>query len=93
MSSVPLLWEKLIMSTVTVDDQLYRRTIEVANARGMTVDEFISDILRRVVGQTVSQPIVIRRSSRNGLPVMIVNNTVPPINPGKVREMIEEEGF
>ncbi len=81
------------MSTVTVDDQLYRRTIEVAKAQGKTVDEFVSDALRQVVGQSPAQAAVVRGSNRNGLPVMVVSNTVPAIDPRKVRELMEEEGF
>jgi hypothetical protein len=81
------------MSTVIVDDQLYRRTIEMANAQGKTVEEFVSDALRQVVDQTVPRAAVVRRSSRNGLPVMVVSDTVPAVDPQKVRKSIEEEGF
>ena len=35
----------------------------------------------------------VRRTVRNGLPVMIVSGDTPPIDPAKVRQCLEEEGF
>jgi hypothetical protein len=31
--------------------------------------------------------------TKNGLPVMIVHGNVPPIDPARIRESLEEEGF
>jgi len=78
------------MSTVNVNDELFQQTIALAAAQGKTVDEFVSDTLRRAVGQAVPQSVVVRRSTRNELPVMLVNGTAPAIDPRKVRESIEE---
>jgi hypothetical protein len=81
------------MSTVSVDDQLYQKTVEVAIAQGKTVDEFVQETLEQAVAQTASNSEIVRRSTRNDLPVMIVGDTVPPIDPAMVREAIEEPGF
>jgi len=81
------------MSTVSVDDQLYRKTFEVAIAQGKTVDQFVQETLEQAVAQTASNSVGVRRSTRNDLPVMIVGDTAPPIDPAKVREAIEEQVF
>jgi len=81
------------MSTVSLDDQLYQKTVEVAIAQGKTVDEFVQETIEQAVAQTASNSEVVRRSTRNDLPVMIVGDTVSPIDPAKVRESIEEQGF
>lgn len=81
------------MSTVNLDETLYLRTIEVAESQGKTVDEFVSETLRRAVGQAAPRRVAVRRSTRNGLPVIVVNGTVSLIDLQKVRESIEEEGF
>ena len=81
------------MSSVHVDEQLFQQTVAIAAAQGKTVDQFVGETLQQVVGQAVPQAVVVRRSTRNGLPVMIVNGTVAAINPDKVRKSIEEDGF
>ena len=81
------------MSTVNVDETLYLRTIEVAKSQGKTVDAFISETLQQAVGQATPPAGIVRQSTRNGLPVMLVNGTAAAIDPQKVRESIEEEGF
>jgi hypothetical protein len=76
------------MSTLTVDDELYKRASEVAAAQGKTVDEFVGETLRQVLST-----VDIRRTIRNGLPVMVVGDDTPLIDPAKVRQCLEEEGF
>ena len=76
------------MSTLTVDDELYQQATEAAAAQGKTVDEFVGEALRQALAM-----VGIRRTVRNGLPVMVVRDDTPPINPAKVRQCLEEEGF
>jgi hypothetical protein len=76
------------MSTCTVDDELYQRAAEAAAAQGKTVDEFVGETLRKALSM-----VGVRRTVRNGLPVMIVSDDTPPIDPAKVRQCLEEEGF
>ena len=76
------------MSTLTVDDELYQRATEAAVAQGKTVDEFVGAALRRALSI-----VGVRRMVRNGLPVMIVSDDTPRIDPAKVRQGLEEEGF
>ena len=76
------------MSTLTVDDELYLRATEAAAAQGKTVDEFVGEALRKALAI-----IGIRRTVRNGLPVMVVSDDTPLIDPAKVRQCLEEEGF
>jgi hypothetical protein len=81
------------MSTVNVSDQLFQRTFEVAVAQGKTVDEFVAETLQQAVGGAASPVVVIGQTMRNDLPVMMVGEGVPRIDPAKIREAIEEEGF
>jgi hypothetical protein len=76
------------MSTFTIDDALYQRAIEAAAAQGKTVDEFVGEALRMALSM-----VSVRRTVRNGLPVMVVSNDMPVIDPAKVRQCIEEEVF
>ena len=76
------------MSTVTVDDKLYQQAREAAAAQGKTVDAFVDEALRQALSM-----VGIRRIVRNGLPVMVVSNDTPVIDPAKVRRCVEEEGF
>jgi hypothetical protein len=55
---------------------------------GKTVDEFVGEALRKALSM-----VGIRRTMRNGLPVMLVSDDIPPIDPAKVRQYLEEEGF
>ena len=82
------------MSTVNVDETLYLRTIEVAKSHGLSINEFVGETLRQAVEQAgTRKSVTAQRSTRNGLPVMDVNGYRLSINPRKVRESIEEEGF
>jgi hypothetical protein len=76
------------MSTLTIDDELYQRAIEAAAAQGKTVDTFVNEALRKALAM-----VGIRRTVRNGLPVMVISNDTPAIDPVKVRQCLEEEGF
>jgi hypothetical protein len=76
------------MSTLTIDDELYQRATEAAVAQGKTVDEFVGEALRQALSM-----VGVRRTVRNGLPVMIVSDDTLHIDPAKVRQCLEEEGF
>ena len=76
------------MSTVIVDDKLYQQAREAAAAQGKTVNEFVGEALRKALSM-----VGVRRTVRNGLPVMVVSNDTPVIDPAKVRQCLEEEGF
>jgi hypothetical protein len=76
------------MSTFTADDELYQRAIEVAAAQGKTVDEFVGEALRKALSM-----VGVRRRVCDGLPVMAVSDDTPRIDPAKVRQCLEEEGF
>jgi hypothetical protein len=76
------------MSTLTIDDALYQRATEAAAAQGKTVDEFVGEALRKALSM-----VGVWHTIRNGLPVMIVSHDTPPIDPAKVRQCLEEEGF
>jgi hypothetical protein len=76
------------VSMLTVDDELYQRATEAAAAQGKTVDEFVDEALRKALSM-----VGVRCTVRNGLPVMVVSDNTPPIDPSKVRQYLEEEGF
>jgi hypothetical protein len=76
------------MSTLPVDDQLFQRTIEVAASQGKSIEEFVDEALRKAVGGGCPQVKL-----RNGLPTMVVNGVAPAIDPRKVRQSLEEDGF
>ena len=76
------------MSTLTVDDDLYQQASEAAAAQGKTVDEFVGEALRQALSRSG-----VRRTVRNGLPVMIVLDGTPVIDPAKIRQHLEGEGF
>ena len=76
------------MSTLTINDELYQRATEAAAAQGKTVDAFVGEALRKALAM-----VGVRRTVRNGLPVMVVSADTPAIAPAKVRQCLEEEGF
>lgn len=76
------------MTTLNMDDALFRQAREVATERGESVDEFVAGAVRQAVSQSR-----VRRTVRNGLPVMVVNDGATKIDPSKVRDCLEEEGF
>ena len=75
------------MSTVTIDDTLYQQAQEATAAQGKTVNEFVGEALRKALSM-----VGVRRTVRNGLPVMVVSNDTPTIDPAKIRQYLEEEG-
>jgi hypothetical protein len=76
------------MTTLAVDDELYRLAREAAAAQGRTVDEFVGSVLREALS-----PPRLQQTVRNGLPVMVLSTSVPRIDPAKIRRQLEEDGF
>jgi hypothetical protein len=76
------------MSTLTINDELYQQATEAAAAQGKTVEAFVGEALRKALAM-----VGVRRTVRNGLPVMVVSDDIPAIDPAKVRQCLEEESF
>ncbi len=76
------------MPSLTVDAALYQPATEAAAAQGKSVDQFVDEALRQALSR-----VGVRRTVRNGLPVMVVSGDIPAIDPAKVRQCLEEEGF
>lgn len=76
------------MPSLTVDAELYQQATEAAAAQGKSVDQFVDEALRQALSR-----IGVRRTVRNGLPVMVVSGDIPAIDPVKVRQSLEEESF
>ena len=76
------------MPRLMLDAELYQQATEAAAAQGKSVDQFVDEALRQVLAQ-----IGVRQTVRNGLPVMVVSDDVPPIDPANIRQCLEEEGF
>ena len=76
------------MSTLAINDELCQRATEAAAAQGKTVDAFVGEVLHKALAI-----VGVRRTVRNGLPVMVVSDDTPAIDPAKVRQCLEEEGF
>lgn len=62
------------MSMLTVDTELYQHALETAAAQGKTVDAFVDEALRKALAL-----VGVRRTVRNGLPVMVVSADTPII--------------
>ncbi len=77
------------MVTVTIDDELGRLLSQVASVRGKTLEQFADEALRRAISENGG----VHRTVRNGLPVMVVHDERPTIDPDKIRRWIEEEGL
>jgi hypothetical protein len=75
------------VTTLLIDDELGRQVSQAATARGQSVEEFVSGVLRDAVNG-----VEISRTTRGGLPVMKV---IPPtpIDPRVVQRTLQEEGF
>jgi hypothetical protein len=80
--------EVSFMPSLTVDAELYQQATEAAAAQGKSVDKFVDEALRQALSR-----VGVRRTVRNGLPVMVVRGDIPAIDPAKVRQCLEEEGF
>jgi len=76
------------MPSLTVDAELYQQATKAAAAQGKSVDKFVDEVLRQALSR-----VGVRRTVRNGLPVMVVSGNIPAIDPAKVRQCLEEEGF
>lgn len=76
------------MPLLTLDAELYQQATEAAAAQGKSVDQFVDEALRQALSR-----VGVRRTVRNGLPVMVVSGDIATINPAKVRQCLEEEGF
>ena len=77
------------MTTLTIDEELGRLLGEAANARGKTVEQFAGEALRRAISENGG----VRRTMRNGIPVMLVGDEQAVIDPEKIRRCLEEEGL
>ena len=76
------------MSTLILDDELYQQVTEAAAAQGKTVEVFVGEAVRQALAMAG-----VRRTVRNGLPVMLVSDDISAIDSTKVRQWLEEEGF
>jgi hypothetical protein len=76
------------MPSLTINAELYQQATEVAAAQGKSVDQFVDEALRQALSRAG-----LRRTVRNGLPVMVVSGDIVAIDPAKVRQCLEEEGF
>jgi hypothetical protein len=76
------------MPNLTVDAELYQQATEAAAAQGKSVDKFVDEALRQALSR-----VGVRRTVRNGLPVMVVSGDIAAIDPVKVHQCLEEEGF
>ncbi len=72
-----------------LDDDLYRAACAEAEARGKSLSDLVSDVLRRALPTTNG----LHQITRNGIPVIVVPPGTPAINPAAVRQAIEEDGF
>jgi hypothetical protein len=76
------------VTTLSVNSELYEQASRAAAAQGKTVDEFVDEALRNALSGAR-----VRHTMRNGVPVMVVDDGTPPIDPAKIRRCLEEEGF
>lgn len=77
------------MTTLTIDEELGRLLGQAANARGKTLEQFAGEALRRAISENGG----VRRTMRNGIPVMLVGDGQAVIDPEKIRRCLEEEGL
>ena len=75
------------MPSITVDAALYQQATEAA-AQGKSVEKFVDEALRQALSR-----VGVRRTVRNGLPVIVISGDILAIDPAKVRQCLEEEGF
>lgn len=76
------------MPSITIDATLYQQATEAAAAQGKSIEKFVDEALRQALSK-----VGVRRTVRNGLPIMAVSGDIPAIDPAKVRQCLEEEGF
>lgn len=73
------------MPNITIDAALYQQATAAAAAQGTSVEKFVDEALRQALSR-----VGVRRTVRNGLPVMVVSGDIPAIDPAKVRQCLEE---
>ena len=76
-------------ATVSLDETLFAAAKQTAATRGQTFDEFVA----AAVTAAVQNPAKVRFSNRNGLTVIEPASDVPPIDPSRVRQLVEEGVF
>ena len=76
------------MPSLNIDSELFQLTQAAAAVNGLTVEQFVEETLRHVIGTAAP-----KQSMRNGLPVMVMNGTAPAIDVQSVRRSVEEDGF
>jgi hypothetical protein len=76
------------MSVLRLDDNLFERTAEAAAAQGLSVEAFVTATLRAALA---NDDLV--RTTRNGVPVIVVGPAVPAIDPQTIRDSLEEDGL
>jgi hypothetical protein len=77
------------VKTLNIDEELARLLVEAARARGKTPEQFADEALRRVISDHGG----VRRTMRNGIPVMLVSDQQAAIDPESIRRCLEEEGL
>ena len=77
------------MKTLNIDEELARLLVEAAHARGKTPEQYADEALRRVIFDNGG----VRRTMRNGIPVMLVSDQQAAIDPERIRRDLEEEGL
>jgi len=78
------------VTTLTIDEELGRLLGQAANARGKTLEQFAGEALRRAISENGG----VRRTMRNGIPVMLVGDEQAVTDPEKkIRRCLEEEGL
>jgi len=81
--------KEMRVTTLTIDEELARLLVEAASARGKTLEQFADEALRRVISENGG----VRRTARNGIPVMLVGDEQAAIDPEKIRLCLEDEGL
>lgn len=76
-------------TTVSLDESLYQAASRVAASRGLTFDEFVA----AAVTAAVQNPAKVQFSTRSGLTVIEPEPDVLPIDPNRVRQLVEEGVF
>lgn len=72
-------------TTINIDDELYSIARSLAESRGISMGEAVSELMRRgVQSETVSY------EQRSGLPVMQVSEDAVPITPEQIAQDEDE---
>jgi hypothetical protein len=75
--------------TLTLDDHLYDLARRAAASEGKTLEQYLGDLVRRAVRAQDSP----RVQAESGLPVMVVPEGTPLIDPRRVKQAVEEGEF